>query len=132
MLTNNANQSIPHRQLDSAEGMRSSIAVYLYARLAGGATITNRPPTVTYQNPQCLISAKPPFSICPHGSPRNGAGACTKSPKACIIVNKVQGLILNLIVVSRSPSVKVGQAQTRAAPLQTEILRSFDTDSRFP
>lgn len=92
--------------------------------------MSRRPPTVTYQNPQCLISAKLPLCICPHGSPRNDAGACTKSPKAGIIVNKVQGPNLNLIMVSRSLSgLEVAQAQTRAAPvLQTEILRSFDTN----
>jgi hypothetical protein len=45
-------------------------------------------------------------------------------------VNKVQGPNLNLIMVSRSLSgLEVAQAQTRAAPvLQTEILRSFDTN----
>lgn len=133
MLFNNANQPIPHRQLDSAEGMRRSIAVYIYARLADGATITRRLPTVMYQNPQCLIPAKPPLSICPHGPPRNDASACTKSPKAGIITNKLQDLSSRHLAVSRSLSgLEIGQAQTcGASVLQTEILRSFDTNSRF-
>lgn len=110
MLINNANQPSPHRQLASVEGMRRSVAVYMNARLAGGATFTRRPPTVSYQNPQCLISAKPPLSICPHGSPRNDAGACTKSPKAGIIVYKVQGLVRTLLVSRSLPGLVIKQS----------------------
>ena len=55
-----------------AHGREGAItAVYMYAKVAGGATITHRPQAVMYQNPQYLISVKLPLSIFSHGAVYN-------------------------------------------------------------